>query len=172
MFRSAQAADSIRRCGPLLGLTLFLVVATVLTWLVYVTLRRDVSGPATSYSAVFTDVFGLREGDDVRVAGVRVGRVQAIELQGTLAKVSFIVQAGHRLTSGTVASVNYQNIVGQRYLALDRGREEPADELPVGAVIGVDRTQPSFDIGTLLNGYEPLFAVLDPEQLNNLTNAV
>lgn len=172
MSRSALGADSMRRRGPLLGLCLFLVVSTVLTWLVYVTLRRDVSGPVGSYSAVFTDVFGLREGDDVRVAGVRVGRVQAVELQGTLAKVSFVVQEGHRLTTATVASVNYQNIVGQRYLALDRGREGPASELPAGAVIGTDRTEPSFDIGTLLNGYEPLFTVLDSEQVNNLTNAV
>lgn len=172
MFSFSPRADSIRRRGPLLGLCLFLVVATVLTWMVYVTLRRDVGGPATSYSAVFTDVFGLREGDDVRVAGVRVGRVQTIELQGTLAKVSFLVQDGHRLTTGTVAAVDYQNIVGQRYLALDRGRAEAATVLPAGSVIGIDRTEPSFDIGTLLNGYEPLFAVLDPDQVNNLTNAV
>lgn len=62
--------------APLIGLSLFMVVAITLTWLVYVTLRRDVAGPTTPYAAMFTDVYGLREGDDVRMAGVRVGRVE------------------------------------------------------------------------------------------------
>ncbi|KAA1423165.1 mammalian cell entry protein, partial [Mycolicibacter arupensis] len=56
--------------GTLIGLCLFMVVSTVLTWLVYATLRRDVAGATTPYAAVFTDVYGLREGDDVRMAGV------------------------------------------------------------------------------------------------------
>lgn len=78
--------------AALVGLVVFLVMATVLTWLVYVTLRRDVRGSTVPYAAMFTDVFGLREGDDVRIAGVRVGRVEGVELNGTLAKVSFAVQ--------------------------------------------------------------------------------
>lgn len=158
--------------GPLVGLVIFLVIATVLTWLVYVTLRRDVKGATVSYGAVFTDVFGLREGDDVRIAGVRVGRVQGIELNGTLATVSFAVQDGQRLPDSTIASVTYQNIVGQRYLALAQGHSGHGGLLAPGGVIPVERTEPSFDIGILLNGYEPLFAVLDPAQVNNLTQAV
>lgn len=165
-----SAAGSVR--GPVIGLVIFLVIATVLTWLVYVTLRRDVKGMTVSYGAMFTDVFGLREGDDVRIAGVRVGRVQGIELNGTLAKVSFEVQDGQRLPDSTTASVTYQNIVGQRYLALAQGHSGRGGLLSPGGVIPVERTEPSFDIGILLNGYEPLFAVLDPAQVNNLTQAV
>jgi phospholipid/cholesterol/gamma-HCH transport system substrate-binding protein len=160
------------RRGPLLWLSVFLVIATTLTWLVYATLRRDVKGPTNAYAAEFTDVFGLREGDDVHVAGVRVGRVQHIGLDGTLARVSFVVQADQPILANTVASVAYQNIVGQRYLALAPGRTGRAVPLPAGSVIPLDRTEPSFDIGTLLNGYEPLFTVLDPDQVNNLTKAV
>lgn len=165
-----------RRRGPVLGLSIFMVVATVLTWLVYATLQRDVKGPTVPYAAVFTDVFGLREGDDVRIAGVRVGRVDGIELQGTQARVSFSVQSGQRLPGSTIASVTYQNIVGQRYLALapghSAGGSASAPPLSANSVIPLERTEPSFDIGTLLNGYEPLFATLDPQQVNNLTNAV
>ena len=65
--------------GTLVALSLFMVVALTLTWLVYVSLRHDVEGRTASYSALFTDVYGLREGDDVRMAGVRVGRVEKIE---------------------------------------------------------------------------------------------
>ncbi|AQT79309.1 hypothetical protein B1R94_08555 [Mycolicibacterium litorale] len=158
--------------APLVGLSLFMVVALAVTWLVYVSLRRDVAGGTAGYSAVFTDVYGLREGDDVRMAGVRVGRVEKISLDGTLAKVSFVVQDDQVLYGNTVASVTYQNIVGQRYLGLSLGTEGSVDRLAPGSVIGLDRTEPSFDVTALLNGYEPLFSLLSPRDADNLTKAL
>jgi phospholipid/cholesterol/gamma-HCH transport system substrate-binding protein len=158
--------------GPLIGLTLFMIVALTLTWLVYVSLRRDVAGKTASYSAVFTDVYGLREGDDVRMAGVRVGRVEKIDLDGKLAKVSFVVQQEQRLYGNTVASVTYQNIVGQRYLGLSLSKEGNPNLLPPGSVIPLEHTDPSFDVTALLNGYEPLFSLLNPHDADNLTKGI
>ncbi|HKI38856.1 MAG: MlaD family protein [Mycobacterium sp.] len=158
--------------GPLIGLSLFMVAALTVTWLVYVSLRRDVAGNTASYSAVFSDVYGLREGDDVRMAGVRVGRVEKIDLDGKLAKVSFVVQDEQPLFGNTVASVTYQNIVGQRYLGLSLGTEGSRDRLPPGSVVPLERTEPSFDVTALLNGYEPLFSLLNPHDADNLTKAV
>jgi phospholipid/cholesterol/gamma-HCH transport system substrate-binding protein len=158
--------------GALAGLSIFMVVAVALTWLVYVTLRRDVAGPTVPYAAMFTDVFGLREGDDVRMAGVRVGRVEKIELHGDLAKVSFVVQSQQQLLGTTVASVTYQNIVGQRYLGLSLGKTGDPGALPAGSTIPIERSDPSFDVTTLLNGYEPLFSVLNPRDADNLTKGV
>ncbi|MDZ7885420.1 MAG: MlaD family protein [Mycobacterium sp.] len=158
--------------GPMIGLSLFMAVAITLTWLVYVTLRRDVAGDTVGYTAVISDVFGLREGDDVRMAGVRVGRVEKIELQGDVAKVSFVVQSDQQLLGTTVASVTYQNIVGQRYLGLSRGDTGEPQALPPGSEIPLERTDPSFDVGALLNGYEPLFSALNPTDADNLTKGV
>jgi phospholipid/cholesterol/gamma-HCH transport system substrate-binding protein len=158
--------------GPLIGLSLFMVVAVTLTWLVYVTLRRDVAGHTAPYAAVFSDAYGLRVGDDVRMAGVRVGRVEKVELQSDLAKVSFVVQSEQQVLGTTVASVTYQNIVGQRYLGLSLGTRGEPGPLPPGSVIPLERTDPSFDVGTLLNGYEPLFSVLNPRDADNLTKGV
>lgn len=158
--------------GPLIGLCLFMIVALTLTWLVYVSLRRDVAGKAAPYAAVFSDVYGLREGDDVRMAGVRVGRVEKIGLEGKLAKVSFVVQQEQQLFGNTVASVTYQNIVGQRYLGLSLGKEGNTGLLPPGSVIPLERTEPSFDVTALLNGYEPLFSLLNPHDADNLTKGV
>ena len=158
--------------GAMVGLSLFMVVAVALTWLVYVTLRRDVAGQTVPYAAVFSDVFGLREGDDVRMAGVRVGRVEKIELQGDLAKVSFVVQNGQQLLGTTVASVTYQNIVGQRYLGLSLGNIGEPGPLKPGSTIPIERTDPSFDVGAMLNGFEPLFSVLNPRDADNLTKGV
>jgi phospholipid/cholesterol/gamma-HCH transport system substrate-binding protein len=156
----------------LMGLSLFLVVAMVASWMVFVTLRREVADSTNTYSAIFTDVSGLHPGDDVRVAGVRVGRVDGVDLNGTLAKVTFRVQKEQTLYNDTIAAVTYQNIIGQRYLGLSAGSSEDRTVLADRGQIPLERTRPSFDIAHLLNGFEPLLALLDPQQVDNLTNAV
>ena len=160
------------RRKSLITLILFLVVSTVATYLVFVTLLREVPGGTNTYSAMFTDVSGLKSGDDVRIAGVRVGRVDTIDLDGTVARVGFRIEKGQRLFSDTTASITYQNIVGQRYLGLAQGRKGEHSPLPDGARIPLERTSPSFDISRLLNGFEPLFALLNPQQVDNLTNGI
>jgi phospholipid/cholesterol/gamma-HCH transport system substrate-binding protein len=157
---------------PLLVLVVFLIVSITLTWTVYITLERSVTGETDKYSAVFTDVSGLRVGDDVRMAGVRVGRVDAIDLDGTNAKVSFEVQHGQVLYGNTVASVTYQNLIGQRYLGLSMGDFGDPAVLRPGGQIPVEHTEPSFDLSRLLNGFEPLFSVLRPQEVDNITTAI
>jgi len=154
------------------GLVTFLILSILTTSMVLVTLRRDVAGPTRTYSALFTDVSGLHPGDDVRMAGVRVGRVDAVDLQGNLAKVEFRVECSQTLYQDTIASVTYQNIIGQRYLGLSPGASPERRILTDHGQIPVDRTEPSFDISYLLNGFEPLLTLLDPQQVDNLTNGI
>lgn len=160
----------------LIGFATFILAALVLTTLVYGTLRRDPAGPTNTYTALFTDVTGLRDGDDVRVAGVRVGRVESVALAGDagdIAEVVFQIERDQAIYADTVASVMYQNIVGQRFLGLSRDLSGgPAPKLPPGAQIPLDRTEPSFDVGALLNGFEPLFTLLNPAQVDRLSNAM
>lgn len=166
------------RARMLIWLALFMTVCLALTWTILVTLRRGVQGETFTYTAQFTDVTGLRAGSDVRVAGVRVGRVDSIALEdpgsgeGTLATVRFRVQRDQPLYGNTKASVVYQNIIGQRYIGLtlaDFGRPERLDD---GATIPVAHTEPSFDVTNLLNGFEPMFTLLDPTNRGNLSNAL
>lgn len=153
-------------------LTLFLVFSVAVTWMVFATLQRNIAGPTSTYSAMFKDVSGLAEGDDVRVAGVRVGRVDKIDLTSDYrAKVTFQIHSNQTLYTNTLASVTYQNIIGQRYVGLSQG-EGDKRKLPAGAQIPENRTNPSFDISYMLNGFEPLFTELDPQQVDNLTNAI
>lgn len=154
---------------PLVGSTVFLIVTIVLTWMVYTTLQRGVSGDTHSYSAVFTDVSGLRTGDDVRVAGVRVGRVSSIEVEGTKAAVTFEIQQDQTVYGNTIASVTYQNLIGQRYLGLSMGDFDDPGVWEPGSRIPVEHTEPSFDISGLLNGFQPLFNVLDPKDVDTIT---
>ena len=81
---------SVRK--PLIGMILFLIVSIALTSTVVVTLRRGVDGDTATYTARFTDVTGLKAGDDVRMAGIRVGRVDKVSLDGAVAKVRFRVE--------------------------------------------------------------------------------
>lgn len=159
---------SIRK--PLIGFGLFAIVSLLVTVLVWNTLARTVEGGTKTYSAVFTDVLGLREGDDVRMAGVRVGKVTGIEVTDDHnAEVTFVVQDDQTLYGNTKALVRYQNLIGQRYVALAPGTGGDASELPEHGRIPVDRTEPSFDISALLNGFQPLFQVLEPAQVNRLS---
>ncbi|QIS12618.1 MlaD family protein [Nocardia arthritidis] len=154
------------------GFGLFAVVAVVLTYTIWSTLQRPVAGGTRSYSAVFSDVLGLRVGDDVRMAGVRVGRVDTIGFgDGYQARVGFRIQDGQHLTSTTKAVVRYQNLIGQRYIALLPGAD-PGTPLPPDGEIPLARTEPSFDVSALLSGFEPLFDVLRPDQVNSLSETL
>jgi phospholipid/cholesterol/gamma-HCH transport system substrate-binding protein len=153
-------------------LCIFLTVCFTLLWSVFVTLQRNVGAPAKSYSALFTDASGLKAGDEVRMAGVKVGRVDAVRLDGRLARVDFQVASDQVLYGDTKASIDYQNIIGQRFLGLTLADHADPRVLAEGAVIPETRTEPSFDISRLLNGFEPLFALLNPDQVDNLTTAI
>ncbi|NUS44598.1 MAG: MCE family protein [Mycobacteriaceae bacterium] len=163
---------SIRK--PLIGFTLFAIVSLMVTWVMWGTLQRSVQGGTHTYHAIFSNVLGLSEGDDVRIAGVRVGRVDGIELTSdNRARVTLRVQDDQHLYDNTAALVRYQNLIGQRYVALER-RAEGGSSRPLssGATIGLDRTEPSFDISLLLGGFEPLFKMLEPAEVNELSSSL
>ncbi|RMI30323.1 MlaD family protein [Nocardia stercoris] len=156
----------------LAGFGLFTVVAVLLTYTMWSTLQRTVAGPTQSYSAIFSDVLGLRVGDDVRMAGVRVGRIDGIDFtDGYQARVDFRMEADQHITDTTKALVRYQNLIGQRYVALVAGAD-PGHRVPAGSQIPVQRTEPSFDVSALLSGFEPLFSVLQPQQINDLSETL
>ncbi len=121
------------------------------------------------YSAVFTNVSGLKGGNFVRIAGVEVGKVTSLRLHrdGTVA-VDFAVDQNLPLTEGTRAVVRYENLVGDRYLALEDG-PGPMRRLQPGATIPPARTAPALDVDVLIGGFRPLFRALDPDQVNALS---
>ncbi|WP_336087307.1 MlaD family protein [Nocardia sp. SSK8] len=153
-------------------LTVFVGLALVASYTIFATLQRGVSGDTTRYTATFGNVLGLRVGDDVRMAGIRIGRVDAIELDADRrAEVVLRVQAQHRLTSTTRALIRYQNLIGQRYIALAAGSEAGERLAPDGR-IPYENTESSFDVSTVLAGFEPLFATLQPDDINSLSHTL
>lgn len=153
---------------PLVKFSIFAVVTLLATAVLAATIVNIHFGPSDSYRAVFSDVTGLEEGDDIRVAGVRVGEVEEISITGrTNAEVKFSVSGDRPLLTSTGAVVRYRNLVGQRYIALTEGagdgsQMEPGDRIPLS------RTKPALDLNALLNGFKPLFAALSPKDVNKL----
>jgi phospholipid/cholesterol/gamma-HCH transport system substrate-binding protein len=99
------------------------------------------------YHAEFADASGLHVGGRVEIAGVKVGRVDAIRIDGTKIVVDFDIKGDHRLGSDTTASINVLNLLGEKYVDLvPHGN----DRLPPGSTIRLNRTTAGYDIvGTL-----------------------
>ncbi len=153
------------------GVVAFAIVSLLLTALVANTLARSSSGDQNTYVAEFTDASGIGPGDEVRIAGVRVGRVEARELRDGVARVEFSIQADQPVRTDTRARISYLNLLGQRYLALEAG-SRPGAAMTSGGVIGTDRTAPALDLTELFNAFEPLFDALDPDDVNVLAREI
>ena len=80
----------------------------------------------------FTDAAGLRSGDDVKVAGVKVGRVTGIhaERDEGLVRVEWVVDSGVDIGDGAGADIALETLLGSKYIRItdaDRGDRQMAD---------------------------------------------
>lgn len=158
-----------KTAGDSVKLLVFLVVTTLATGVLVLVIGNISFASTSTYDAVFTDATGVNKGDDVRIAGVKVGTVKEIEITDrNQATVSFSVQDDTRLSRATQATIRYRNLVGQRYISLvdgvgDASRLEPGDEIPLA------QTSPALDLTVLFNGFKPLFQALSPADINQLS---
>jgi phospholipid/cholesterol/gamma-HCH transport system substrate-binding protein len=168
-----SGAGARQTAGPLIKFGLFALVTIAATALLAATIVNVSYTPKDTYHAVFSDVTGLETGDDIRVAGVRVGEVEGIRIKDrTLAEVTFTVTADRPLLTSTHAVVRYRNLVGQRYVSLTEGTGDGTTRLRPGGTIPLSRTQPALDLNALLNGFKPLFAALSPGDVNQLATEI
>ena len=156
--------------APLLKLIAFAVVTILATTLLAVTIANVNLAGATDYKARFTDVTALNKGDDVRIAGVRVGQVDGIKVvDRKTAEVEFSLDGDRKLPGSVTATIKYRNLVGQRYIALESGTGDTKAVLSEGGTIPLERTKPALDLTVLFNGFKPLFQALSPEDVNKLS---
>jgi phospholipid/cholesterol/gamma-HCH transport system substrate-binding protein len=159
--------------GPLIKSAIFIVITALATALLAVTIVNSGGGGGRTYSAIFSDATSLNVGDDVRMAGVRIGQVESVSIvEKRLAKVGFSVTTDVPLARTVTAAIRYRNLIGQRYVALDEGTGSLDDPLPSGAKLDQDHTQPALDLTVLFNGFQPLFQALDPKQVNLLAGEI
>lgn len=115
-------------------------------------------------TARFTDTSGLEAGDRVEVAGVRVGRVEGLEMGRGYITVRFTVDDHIRLGSDTTARIKVSNLLGSKYLEVEpSGSGEVADPIPVS------RTRPAYDVTA---AFGDLTDTLDPIDTGRLEQAL
>jgi len=155
--------------GDLIRLVIFMVTTALATGVLIITIGNLSFGATKEYGAEFVDVTGVNKGDDIRIAGVKVGTVQDIEvLKADRALVTFTVDADTKLDDATHATIRYRNLLGQRYISLTQDGSG-GDRLDEGDPIPVDRTTPALDLTVLFNGFKPLFEALSPDDINKLS---
>ena len=157
--------------GPLVKLIVFTVVTVMATAVLAVTIANVDLSDTQDYKARFTDATLLLPGDDVRIAGVRVGQVEDVGIvDRKQAEVTFSVNANHRLPKNVLAQIKFRNLVGQRYVSLTQGSGgNPNDVLQPGDTIPLQQTRPALDLTELFNGFKPLFRALSPDDVNKLS---
>ncbi|NNH70967.1 MCE family protein [Nocardia uniformis] len=135
------------------------LIITLMGAVLWTALQTPITVPVRTYSAHISDVAGLQKGSDVRMAGVQVGKVISIQLDGAVAYVEFTVAEGQQIYDNTELAVLFQSMIGDRYLAIQQ-TVAPGQVLPPGARLPIERTHGSFDISELFDAVRPIFETL------------
>lgn len=118
-------------------------------------------GGGTTFTAEFAEAAGIREGNEVRVAGVKVGKVRGVELAGDRVRVSFQVRDTW-LGDRTQARIELKSLLGQKYLAVQpAGRRtlDPAEFIPL------ERTTTLYDVFDAFGDLSETVGKIDTDQL-------
>ena len=161
--------------GSLWRLAIAAVVSIVLLIVISNVITQPVAVTTRTYDADFTDASGLHEGADVRVRGVRVGKVDMLQLKRSdgrsHADVSFTMDRQFSVVPSTRLAIKFQALTGLRYIDVI-GAAEGDGAANAMTTVPTTMTQPSFDITVLFNGLQPVLATLSPEQINTFTDNV
>ncbi len=168
--------------------TIFGLVCLSLTmWLAFVIGNREFNDPLNrdnfELSARFDDVTGLLVNDEVKIAGVEVGKVLAIDTEDGRAVVQFQVRNDYRelLPIDTTASIRWRNLIGQRFLYLIPGEAsttlDPGDEVcgrEAQVALGGEACENDSvaDLGALFNRLGPIVASIDEGKVNEFLDTI
>ncbi|MGV0787654.1 MCE family protein [Mycolicibacterium sp. XJ2] len=117
-----------------------LTLAVALAGGIAVLVRQTLFGP-TTITAYFTKAIAIYPGDTVQIAGVTVGRIDAIDAEGTRTKMTLKLDRGVPVPADANAVIVSQNLVAARYVELTPAYE-PGDGplMADGATIPLERT--------------------------------
>ncbi len=126
-------------------------------------------GGGDTYYAAFSEAGGLKANDEVRIAGVRVGKVQTVDLAGDHVRVTFKVQKGVDFGRDTAAAIKVKTLLGAMYLGLEpSGR----GQLAKGSEIPVQRTTSPYDVVEAFSGLAERSESIDTDRLARSLNTL
>lgn len=133
---------------------LFFLLGIALVWVTFETLSGGKVFQEKGYTIIagFDTLKELKEGDEVRMAGVKIGEVAQTRLAGRRAEAVLSIEPNVRIKSDAVATIGMAGLIGTNYISIDLGTNA-AGELRAGAEIRT-RSTPDFnsimaDIGNL-----------------------
>jgi len=151
----------MRERNPVVVGAVGLLVLTLLSLVAYNADALPLIGGGTSYSAFFTEAAGLRSGNEVRVAGVKVGKVTGVALNGDQVKVTFRVRHTW-IGDASTADIGIKTLLGEKYLAVDPLGSAQQDP---GWTIPKTRTTSPYDVTQAFNGLGQTLGSIDTRQL-------
>ena len=155
--------------APLIKLGIFTAVTLASVLLLLAAVQNQYFATTQTYKARFADASGLIAGSDVRIAGVRVGQVQDVQVVNrNQAEVTFSADEARKIPVSTILAIKYQNLVGQRYLEISRGTGPVGAYLRPDQEVPISQTRPPLDLTVVFNGFKPLFQALSPNEINQL----
>jgi phospholipid/cholesterol/gamma-HCH transport system substrate-binding protein len=119
-------------------------------------------GGGDTYYAAFSESGGLKPNDEVRIAGVRVGKVESVELDGDHVRVTFRIDTESEFGDETRAAIKVKTLLGAMYVALEPAGEGQLDE---GAEIPVERTSSPYDVVDAFSGLAETSERIDTDRL-------
>jgi phospholipid/cholesterol/gamma-HCH transport system substrate-binding protein len=139
---------AIRERNPVVVGVLGIVVLAVIGLLTYYSDDLPIIGGGTTYTADFTEAAGLASGNEVRVAGVKVGTVSKVSLDGAKVQVAFKVK-NTWVGNASTAAIKIKTLLGEKYLAVDPlgGKDQDPDQ-----TIPESRTVSPYDVTDAFNG--------------------
>ncbi|MEZ0577942.1 MCE family protein [Nocardioides sp. MH1] len=119
-------------------------------------------GGGDTYYAEFDEAGGLKVNDEVRLAGVRVGKVESIELDDGHVKVGFQIKTDAKLGDETKAAIKVKTILGSMFLSIE---PSGGGELKEGDTIPPERTMSPFNVVDAFSGLAKTSADINTDQL-------
>ncbi|HTU75009.1 MAG TPA: MCE family protein [Trebonia sp.] len=142
---------------PVLIAIIGLLVIAAISWIAFNANDLPFASRGTSYTAYFTETAGLQPGNTVRVAGVTVGTVSSVSLDGSRVKVSFSVKNAWVGDDSTVA-IGIVTILGEKDLTVDPlgpSAQDPSSPIPAS------RTTSPYDVSQALQEVGTVFQQVD-----------
>jgi phospholipid/cholesterol/gamma-HCH transport system substrate-binding protein len=126
-------------------------------------------GGGDTYHASFTDSSGLKPNDEVRIAGVRVGKVNSVDLDGDHVRVTFKIKTDSKFGTETGAEIKVKTLLGAMYLSLE---PKGSGQLKEGTTIPESRTRSAYDVVEAFSGLAERAQKIDLGQLTTSLNTL
>src|SRR4051812_12217701 len=155
--------------STIVKLVAFFAVCTLLTgYLAFTIGNIKLFQHTYKLSATFDNADGVLKDDNVKVAGVVVGKVTSIKIDQGRAKVGFAVKDSVKIPSDSSVAVRWRNLIGQRYLYLYPGTS--------GTVLrdgdAITRSRSVVNVGDLFNRLGPILKAVDPQKVNTFLDTI